>query len=255
MSSAEDGNGSTVKQKSDQAVRGEVQVQPAARENRMENPSNVERGFSVNHGMNAENVHGINTNIECIDNVQELIAETGEINEDMGPKIMLVGQSNTGEINEDKGPRIMLAGQSNTELNERADKGMIRSGNIEGLSDFPVESSEHVDSNSNTTLNKNGPNNFGPKGTWTQINRMEFGLGGPTKPITLPALGKRNTHAVQEEQMDVQDTKRSDVVQQAFLKHNKSLISLPLDTICQFLHLLLCRVRSLHRRSICYYGN
>ncbi|KAK7852464.1 hypothetical protein CFP56_039132 [Quercus suber] len=45
MSSAEDGNGSTVKQKSDQAVRGEVQVQPAARENRMENPSNVERVF------------------------------------------------------------------------------------------------------------------------------------------------------------------------------------------------------------------
>nr|POE75256.1 hypothetical protein CFP56_14291 [Quercus suber] len=123
MSTAEDGNGSTAKQKFDQAIQKDVQVQPAARENRMENPSNVEKGFSVNHGMTTENVHGINTNIECNVNVQDLIAETGEINADMGPKIMVFGQSNT-------------------ELIERDDTVMIRNENIEGLPDFPMESSK-----------------------------------------------------------------------------------------------------------------
>nr|POE61389.1 hypothetical protein CFP56_40994 [Quercus suber] len=69
MSCAEGANGSTAKQKSDQAVQEEVQVQPAARENRMENPSNVEKGFSVNQGMNVKTCMGLtptlNTMITC----------------------------------------------------------------------------------------------------------------------------------------------------------------------------------------------
>ena len=71
---------------------------------------------------------------------------------------------------------------------------MVRTENIVGLpSLFLVESSEHVASNSHTLLDKDGPNNLRPIGMWTRINRMEFGLGGPTKAITIHALGKRNS--------------------------------------------------------------
>ncbi|KAK9984275.1 hypothetical protein SO802_033800 [Lithocarpus litseifolius] len=148
MPHTEDGNGSTVKQNSGKAVQGEVQVQSAARENSMENPSNMDKGCSVNQGMGAKIVHGNNVNIECNANVQELIAKTGELNADMGL--------------------------------------------------FPVESSEHVVFDSNTLLDKDGPSKFKPIGTWTRINSIEFGLGGFTKAITIPSLGKRNSREMQE---------------------------------------------------------
>ena len=32
-----------------------------------------------------------------------------------------------------------------------------------------------------------------PKATWTRINRMDFGLSGFTKALTLPTLGKRDS--------------------------------------------------------------
>ena len=50
MPHTEDGNGSEVKQNFSQAVQGEVQVQPTARENSLENPSNMDKGYSVNQG-------------------------------------------------------------------------------------------------------------------------------------------------------------------------------------------------------------
>ena len=189
--STEDGNGSNVKQTSGQAAQEEVQVQTAVSDNRMKNPSNVYKGSSVNQGMNAENVHGNKVSLECNTNVQELIAETGELNADMGPKIMAVGQSNM-------------------ELNEKVDKNGIRIEDSEGQPRvLHVESSQHVDSNSHTPLDKIGPNNLRPKGMWTRINRMELGLGEPTKASNIHALGKRNSREVQEGKVDIQDAKRS----------------------------------------------
>ena len=46
---------------------------------------------------------------------------------------------------------------------------------------------------SNTTSDIVGPSNSKPKGTWTRINRMDFGLGGLTKAIIIPRLGKRDS--------------------------------------------------------------
>ena len=172
MPHTEDSNGSEVKQNSGQAVQGEVQVQPAARENTLENPSNVDEGYSVNQGMAADIVHGNNIPNKCYANMQELNAETGELYANIGPENMLIGQSNT-------------------KINERADKGLDWFKNNKGLPGlFPMEINEHVVSDSNTILDKDGPSNFKPKGTWTRINRMEFGLGGLTKAITIPGLGK-----------------------------------------------------------------
>ena len=93
----------------------------------------------------------------------------------------------------------MLIGQSNTEINERVDKVMDQIENIKGLLGLtPVESSEHVVFDSNTLLDKDGPSNFKPEGTWTWINRMEFGLGGFTIAINIPRLGKRSSREMQE---------------------------------------------------------
>ena len=38
-----------------------------------------------------------------------------------------------------------------------------------------------------------GPTNVKPKGSWTHVNRMDFGLGGFSKTIMLPGLGKRES--------------------------------------------------------------
>ncbi|KAL0007369.1 hypothetical protein SO802_008871 [Lithocarpus litseifolius] len=189
----EDGNGSTVKLNSGQAVQGLVQVQPAAKEDSMENPSNVDKDPSVNQGMGAEIAHGKNVSIDCHANVKELIAETGELNADMGPVSKLVGQSNT-------------------ELNGRADMIMDRIEHNKGLPGLCTEErSEHAALDTNTLLDKDGPSRIKPIGTWTRINRMEFGLGGLTKAIILPGLGKQNSHEVMERRVDAQATKKSKV--------------------------------------------
>ena len=38
-----------------------------------------------------------------------------------------------------------------------------------------------------------------PKSTWTRFNRMDFGLGGLSKALMLPAHGKRINDSVMEE--------------------------------------------------------
>ena len=53
-----------------------------------------------------------------------------------------------------------------------------------------------------------GPNNVKAKGTWTRINRMDFGLGGFSKAIMLPGLGKRDSREAHERQVDEQNCKK-----------------------------------------------
>ena len=53
-----------------------------------------------------------------------------------------------------------------------------------------------------------GPSNYKPKGTWTRINRMNFGLGGFTKAIMLPGLGKRDSREVHGVQIEEQNFKK-----------------------------------------------
>ena len=57
-------------------------------------------------------------------------------------------------------------------------------------------------------LDLTGPLQPKPKSTWTQMNRMDFGLSGLTKSIILPGLGKRDTREREELQNEEQIAKR-----------------------------------------------
>ena len=57
-------------------------------------------------------------------------------------------------------------------------------------------------------LDQTGPLQPKPKITWTRMNRMDFGLSGLTKSITLPGLGKRDTREREGLQNEEQNAKR-----------------------------------------------
>ena len=98
------------------------------------------------------------------------------------------------------------------ELNEDIDKGLSLFKTDEGqIETTSLELQSHVQSTANTTPDMIGPSNSKPKGTWTRINRMDFGLRGLTRAITLPGLGKRDQREVQEWQNEEQAIKRGKV--------------------------------------------
>ena len=57
-----------------------------------------------------------------------------------------------------------------------------------------------------------GPFTTRPKTTWTHINRMDFGLGGLARAITLPSLRKRDVRETSNRQIDEHETKRGRVL-------------------------------------------
>ena len=59
-----------------------------------------------------------------------------------------------------------------------------------------------------SNLDQNGPLQPKAKRTWNRMNRMDFGLSGLTKSITLPGLGKRDTREREELQNEEQIAKR-----------------------------------------------
>ena len=48
----------------------------------------------------------------------------------------------------------------------------------------------------------NGPANVKPKGSWTRVNRMDFGLGDFSNTLMLPGLGKRGPREYYEEPVE-----------------------------------------------------
>lgn len=66
--------------------------------------------------------------------------------------------------------------------------------------------------NNQLSMDGAGLSNFKPKSTWTQFNRMEFGLGGVARAITLPTLGKRDMRDDVGKQVDETQQKRGKVV-------------------------------------------
>ena len=71
---------------------------------------------------------------------------------------------------------------------------------------------EHVPHTNQLYLDEAGLPNFKPKSTWTRFNRMEFGLSGLARAITLPTLGKRDIRDDVGEQVDGNERKRGKVV-------------------------------------------
>ena len=155
-----------------------LQVETAVKEN----PSKLDKGFSMNHGMDAKITHVTCASHEFHANVKDVNAEKGE-----------------------SGPDSLPTGQLATELNAESVKRLDQSDLDKGQPDIiPVEIQSHALPDNITNPDKTGPNNSEPKGTWTRINRMDFGLAGLTKAITISGLGKRDSRDVKERQHDEQ---------------------------------------------------
>ena len=71
---------------------------------------------------------------------------------------------------------------------------------------------EHVPLTNELSTTGSGLSNSKPKTTWTRINKMDFGLDGLARAITLPTLGKRDTRNIVGEQIDEHKTKRGKVI-------------------------------------------
>lgn len=79
-------------------------------------------------------------------------------------------------------------------LTEVGDTGLITPIISEGyVEPLPLEGHNFEPGNLTSTLDWIGTSSYKPKGTWIRINRMDFGLSGFSKSITLPGLGKRET--------------------------------------------------------------
>ena len=71
----------------------------------------------------------------------------------------------------------------------------------------------HVPLNDTKIMGEPGPSSLKPKNTWTRINRMDFGLGGLARAISLPVLGKRGLKDGEVGQYKEQNTKRGKIVE------------------------------------------
>ena len=72
----------------------------------------------------------------------------------------------------------------------------------------------HMPLNDTKTMGEPGPSFVKPKNTWTRINRMDFGLGGLARAITLPVLGKRELKDGEVGQYEERNTKRGKIVEE-----------------------------------------
>ena len=75
-----------------------------------------------------------------------------------------------------------------------------------------------------------GPSVSRPKTTWTRINRMDFGLGGLTKALTLPSLGKRDTRTNSSDQDEDLQTKKGTVEVRGSVEGSDAKISAGVDS-------------------------
>ena len=58
----------------------------------------------------------------------------------------------------------------------------------------------------NQTLDRGGSRLTKPKPTWTRINRMDFRLGGISKALMLPTIGKRiSTFDLEVKKIEIHD--------------------------------------------------
>ena len=73
-----------------------------------------------------------------------------------------------------------------------------------------------------STPDLSGPSQLKPKNTWTRMNRMDFGLSGLTKSITLPGLGKRDAREIQGLQLEEQNLKKGRLCSEEEIKNDIS---------------------------------
>nr|POF13371.1 blue copper protein [Quercus suber] len=128
----------------------------------------------------------------------------------LGAKRADVETQNTGVVISE--PDIQLALNGGPNLNTwNKNEGKRANRNEVHVVSRSEEGIEHEPCNIQPTVEGAGLSNFKPKSTWTRFNRMEFGLGGLARAITLPTLGKRNLRDDVDEQVDGNEHKRGKV--------------------------------------------
>ena len=188
-SNAEEGIGSVPTQNPIQSVQEWLMETMAAKKNGLGNPSSIDESDPMNPRTVTENTHDDSVDYDCHDNVKEKNA----LRMGLGPKI----QQNV---------------QDNIELNEGINEGLSFPKTDEGQTDCnSTEFQSHVQSTKNTISDTHGPIISKPKGTWTHINRMDFGLSGLTRAIMLLGLGKRDPRESNTWQDKEQNIKRGKV--------------------------------------------
>ncbi|KAK9998160.1 hypothetical protein SO802_017763 [Lithocarpus litseifolius] len=76
----------------------------------------------------------------------------------------------------------------------------------------------------------NGPIFSKPKPTWTRINRMDFGLGGLARALTLPSVGKRDTCTNSSAQDEDYQSKKGRVEDRSNVEGSDTEISAGVDS-------------------------
>ena len=107
------------------------------------------------------------------------------------------------------GPKIQQVDQLVSDFIEAKETGeiKIKTGGVH-VKPSSLEDQTYKSGTLFSTPDQTGPMHLKPKNTWTRMNRMDFGLSGLTKSITLPSLGNRDVHERQGMQIEEQTLKK-----------------------------------------------
>ena len=160
---SEEGRGCEAEKSAVQAEQGGPLGKIAAHLLSPRNPRETNKDNAGNQGKGAEPLHVDNLEINCHANV----TVTKTALEETGPKIQHPNQLDTGfpgVINNDTG--------------------------VDHVKPISLEDQIFEPGSLTSTRDLIGSSNNKPKGTWTRIKRMDFGLSGFSKSIALPGMGK-----------------------------------------------------------------
>lgn len=162
----------------------------AATELGLENPRSVDENDHVNPVENTEI-----TRVDSVDFIRQANVE----------------EDNFSEVK--ASPEIMLTNNVIDELHKSFGDEIFFTITDEGRTKYVIaEVQRHISLNNNKTKGELGPSFAKPKNMWTQINRMDFGIGGLARALTLPLLGKRELRDVEVRLYGGQNTRRGKAV-------------------------------------------
>ena len=108
---------------------------------------------------------------------------------------------------------IQLTLNGEADLNTQIEKELAHATTDEvQMEIMPDGIQEHVPLTNQLPMDGAGLSNSKPKTTWTWINKMDFGLDGFAREITIPTLRKKDMRDIVGEQIDEHETKRGKVI-------------------------------------------
>ena len=172
---SEEGTGCEAEKSDVQADQGGSLGKMEAHVLSLGNPRETDKGNAVIQGKGAELLHVDSLDINCHANVTVT-------------KFAL----------KETGPKIQHPNQLDTDFPEVKETGVINNDTgVDHVKPISLEDQIFKIESLTSTPDLIRPSNNKPKGTWTRINRMDFGLSGFTQSIALLGLGMRDTRETQ----------------------------------------------------------